>query len=409
MSEAPRPRMLFIAPVMPDAGGNGLAMRQGQFLAAYARDFDVDLVVIPLAGVATADDRFAQRHTQRLGVMALDGVDTHFSLLMRLRDRQERIAAFRKYGRPSIAARLTQDVEGRFLAWIAERRYDLVHTGRLYLLSLGVQVNVPHVIDADEDDARVFRLTAVEARRRGDELAAAWAEVEAENAARAMTRLLPEICHVFTASQPDAAALAPCCRAVTVIPNVAVRPWLGAARPGGLRILFVGTFGYRPNADAIVWFIKECWPRLHKCRPLLRLDVVGGEAVPALRRLAVPPGISWHGRQKNLRRFYARTGVVIVPVLVGGGSRIKLLEAAANGRPIVATTAGAQGSDLRPIRDFIRADGAQRFGNAVMAALAQKHRLGRAARKAVEQAHDPGHWQRAILEVARAIASGEAA
>jgi glycosyltransferase involved in cell wall biosynthesis len=404
MSALPRPRLLFIAPVMPDCSGNGLAMRQGQFLAAYAKDFDIDLAVMPLAGAANADANFAWRHVRRLSVFPLDGVDTHFSLIMRLQDPQARIPAFRAYGRPSITARLTQPMHATFQSWIAAQHYNLVHTGRLYLLSLAMLTDAPRIVDADEDDALLFRQIAAGARRRGKAVAASWADAEANNAANCMAKLLPGMNHVFAASESDATSLCDYGPPVSVIPNVAARPPF-PARPRGARVLFVGTLGYEPNAEAITWFIQKCWPRLRKRLPHLRLDIVGGGAPPALRRLAMQPGIVWHGRQKSLQCFYARASAVVVPIRSGGGSRIKLLEAAAYGRPIVATTAGAEGTALTPQRDFLHADDPFRFTRAVAAVLTRGQKFGRAARKTVEQHHHPAGWQRRILAVAGAIAS----
>jgi glycosyltransferase involved in cell wall biosynthesis len=382
-------RLLFIAPVMPACGGNGLAMRQGQFLAAYAKDFDVDLAVIPLAGAANADAGFAGRLAKRVKLFALASADTHFALLMRLRDPAARAAAFQAYGRPSIAARLTADVKQAVADWVAGQSYDLVHVGRLYLL--GVETGAaPLVVDADEDDSRVFR-----------QIAAAWAQVEAANAALEAAKYLPGVRHVFAASQADAASLARYGPPVTVIPNTVALPRRCLVPHKRPRILFTGTLGYGPNAAALVWFIKKCWPLLHRRLPLLQFDVVGGGAGAALRRLMARQGIFWHGWQKDLGRFYGRADAVIVPVQAGGGSRIKLLEAAAYGRAIVATTAGAEGSDLVAGRDYLRADEPAAFVRAVLRALRRQPVLGRAARLAVARGHDPGRWEAHIQSIAR--------
>jgi hypothetical protein len=392
---------------MPAAGGNGLAMRQGQFLAAYPRDYDVDLAVIPLAGAADADDRFARRLAQRLQVFALADVDTHFSLAMRLHDPAARLAAFAVYGRPSIAARLTAAVRLAVADWVAGQNYALVHIGRLYLLGLNGVADAQRVVDADEDDACVFRQMAQTARRAGRQQAADWAVVEAANATQAAAAFLPGIRHVFTASAADAASLEAYNKSVTVIPNTIARPVTAPARQQ-LRILFVGTLDYGPNEEGLAWFIRYCWPLLHRLLPLLRLDVVGGGGSLALRRLARTPGIFWHGRQPNLRRFYTQAGTVIVPVLTGGGSRIKLLEAAAYGRAIVATAAGAAGSGFVPNRDFIRADTPSDFVQAVCGALDRQRFFGKAARLAVAQKHDPVRWQARILKIVAKIASAKA-
>jgi glycosyltransferase involved in cell wall biosynthesis len=308
---------------------------------------------------------------------------------MLLRDPAARAAAFAAYGRPSIVARLTVDVKRAVADWIAGQSYDLVHVGRLYLLDVDPGA-APRVVDADEDDARVFK-----------QIRAAWAQAEAANTARMAVRHLPGVRHVFAASQADAASLSRYGPPVTLIPNTVPLPLRRRTLHRRPRILFTGTLGYRPNEAALAWFITKCWPRLRRRLPRLQFDVIGVGANPALRRLMARPGIFWHGWQKELGRFYGGADAVIVPVQAGGGSRIKLLEAAAYGRAIVATAAGADGSNLIAGRDYLRADEPAAFARAVLRALRQPSVLGRAARRAVARGHDPGRWEAKIRSIAR--------
>ncbi|HQT64787.1 MAG: hypothetical protein B7Z75_06475 [Acidocella sp. 20-57-95] len=400
---AQQPRLLFISPVMPDSTGNGLAMRQAQFLIAYARDFEVDLAVLPLAGSAAASPNFAASHTRRRRVFSLAEPDTHFELLSRLKTPEDRLAAFKNYGRPSILARLTPAVHQALNDWVVGQNYQLVHTGRLYLMSLGSVVDAPWVVDADEDDAALWRQLGSAARRVGNWVEAGWSDVEACHAERLVVGGLWKAAHVFAASREDVAHLSPYCRTTSVVPNVVALPRHARMklRP---RLLFVGTLGYGPNRDGLVWFIKYCWPVIHKTNPDAALDVVGGGADMALRRLMGRPGICWHGWQPRLLRFYARSAVSIVPIRLGGGSRIKTLEAAAYGRVIVATKKGATGTRLCAGRDFLLAETPRQFHRAILRALRGAKRFPGAARQAVARHHNPLAWQREILRIADVIA-----
>ncbi len=398
-----RPRLLFISPVMPDATGNGLAMRQAQFLVAYAQAFDVDLAVIPLAGAAEASPEFVARYTTRWRVFDLAEPDTYFKLLVRLKSVEDRLTAFDRYGRPSITARLTPEVNRALDDWIVQQNYQLVHTGRLYLLALGKPVSAPWVVDADENDAALYRQHETTARRLGHRFEAGWFAAEARHAAALTAAQLPKADYVFAASRDDAASLAPSCRAIHVVPNVVALPRY--ARPlRQRRLLFVGTLGYGPNREGLTWFIKYCWPILRKINPGIGLDVVGGSADIGLRRLMRRPGIDWHGWQPNLSRSYAQSSIAIIPIRVGGGSRIKTLEAAAHGRTIVATQKGSSGTCLHARRDFMLAETPAQFYRAISRALGCSQRLAMAARQAVARHHNPLYWQQQILHVARAIA-----
>jgi glycosyltransferase involved in cell wall biosynthesis len=391
------PRLLFVAPVMPSGGGNGLAMRQGQFLQAYARAFAVDLAVIPLAGAADADAAFAARFARRMRVFAPDGVETHFALLRRLADPAARAAAFAQYGKPSMAAGLTETLLREVCAWAGE--CEAVHVGRLYLLAAGVRIPADQrFVDADEDDARVYARVA--ALSRG--AAAEWAAVEARNAARAAAGMLPQMDRVFVAGAGDAAGLAH--PGLTVVPNTVKVGKLHPAPRGRGKILFVGTLGYAPNEDGICWFIRQVWPLLRRRAAGVELEIVGGGASLRLRRAARAPGITLRGRVKALGPVYQAARVVVVPLRAGGGSRIKLLEAAGAGLPVVATRLGAEGVALLPGRDFVQVDAARGFAEAVAGLLAQParaRRMGLAARRAVLRGHEAGIWQKRIAEIAR--------
>ena len=100
--------MLFVSPVMPAEHGNGLAMRVGFFLQAYAELFDIDLAVFPIVTSPARSPEFARRYAAQMTVFPHPGVDAHFGLVDAINDPRERLTAFRLFGRPSIAAFSTE-------------------------------------------------------------------------------------------------------------------------------------------------------------------------------------------------------------------------------------------------------------------------------------------------------------
>ena len=157
-----RPQALFVAPLMPSDRGNGLAMRTGFLLDAYAQEFDVDLAVIPVAGGVTEITPYVAARTRRAAVLSLGPPDTQFSLVSGVVNNEARLAAFRQYGRPSMAARLGAAMQQALMAWAAFASYQLVHVSRLYLSGptqawTQGESNAPYlVLDCDEDDASAF-------------------------------------------------------------------------------------------------------------------------------------------------------------------------------------------------------------------------------------------------------------
>jgi glycosyltransferase involved in cell wall biosynthesis len=224
-----------------------------------------------------------------------------------------------------------------------------VHVFRLYLAPLVAPLlgRVRASLDLDDDDARTAASlapvlaasgSAGEARLQAAE-SAKWAALAAEWAPRFDVASL--------AAPADAERLAgtlPGARTVC-IPNAVrlARPLPPAAPGPPFTLLFVGTMGYAPNLDAALWLAHEVLPVLRRrTRFPVRLVLAGGPP-QALAGLARPGEVEVLGRVDDLRPLYAASHVVLAPLRAGGGTRIKVLEAMAHARPVVATKLGAEG------------------------------------------------------------------
>jgi glycosyltransferase involved in cell wall biosynthesis len=156
-------------------------------------------------------------------------------------------------------------------------------------------------------------------------------------------------------------------------------------------VLFSGTMAYPPNAEGIIWFVREAWLRLREAVPDVRLLVVGRDPPAAVRQLARDPAIEVTGSVEDVRPYFARATAVIVPLLSGGGTRLKLLEALSAGRPVVSTSIGAEGIDLRRGEEAAIEDAPLRFADAVARLLQNRElreRMGTAGRDLVERRYD---------------------
>jgi glycosyltransferase involved in cell wall biosynthesis len=123
-----------------------------------------------------------------------------------------------------------------------------------------------------------------------------------------------------------------------------------------LRLLFVGTLSYRPYERGVAWFVREVLPRLRERVPV-ELDVVGS---PPLRPISAA-GVRYHGRVPAVEPWYDRAHAVLVPVFEGSGTRLKVIEAMAYGRPVVSTPLGSEGLPVRSHEHFLAAGTAEQF------------------------------------------------
>ncbi len=401
----PPPAALFIAPIMPSDRGNGLAMRAGFFLDAYAKYFDIDLAVIPVAGGPLEPTSFVTAYTRRAIVLPPGPPDTYFALIAGVADAEARLASFRQYARPSITAGLSAELGRSLMAHFGETSYALVHVFRLYLAGMAApwleERHRPRsiVLDCDEDDASAYRRLAVLYRSEGHGRRADWAEAEADAFKRLAADWLPRFGLLLAASSGEARLLA--ARAglarVKVVPNVApenaAKPARRTPRSGCREILFVGNMGYPPNIDAALWFGLHIWPALSRAVPFPVRFVIAGPGAPRrVTNLAKRPGISVVGGVDAVGPLYRRASLAVVPIRAGGGTRIKLLEGASYGVPMVSTRFGAAGTCFRSGHELLLADSAREFARSCARLLtdgALASRLAARASRTVNRAYNP--------------------
>jgi glycosyltransferase involved in cell wall biosynthesis len=124
-----------------------------------------------------------------------------------------------------------------------------------------------------------------------------------------------------------------------------------------MRILFLGALDWRPNLDAVGLMLDAIFPKVRALEPKAKLVIVGRHPPPGLsERVAAMPGVELHADVPDVRVYLGSCGVMAVPLRIGGGSRLKILEALASGLPVVASRVGAEGLLLTPGEDYVRAD-----------------------------------------------------
>jgi glycosyltransferase involved in cell wall biosynthesis len=406
-------RVLLLAPVMPSDRGNGLAMRAGFFLDAYARIANVDLIVVPVAG-SLQFSAFALSRARSIKVLELAGPDSHYRLVASVIDPRARLNALRSYGRPSLAAFGTPAL-CCLRSLVVNSRYDLVHIFRLYLADLGtpwlgMNSSAPKlVMDCDENDAATYRRIATSERRAGHVIAAETAEAEASAFARFAEHWLPKFDVVLAASHQEARSLTTFGARTRTIANVVPTPRPSPAPAPQLpTILFIGTLGYPPNMDGILWFCTRVFGRLQRVLAYrLRLVIVGRHPSALHARLGFQRGIEVWDDVDDIGRCYRNANLVIAPLRAGGGTRIKIIEAAKHGVPIVATRLAAEGTSFQNGVDMLVADSAEGFLRACLLLIRNRslaRRLAWRARAKANRDYSQNYWR---LQVAHLINEGD--
>jgi glycosyltransferase involved in cell wall biosynthesis len=158
-----------------------------------------------------------------------------------------------------------------------------------------------------------------------------------------------------------------------------------------------------PNEDSMTYFCREILPIVRRVEPDVTLSIVGRAPTPTVRKLADIRGVEVTGSVDDVRPHIARGAVYVVPLRVGGGTRLKIFEAMSMGRACVSTTVGAEGLPVTPGEHLLVADEPERFAHAIVRLLRDRvHRAGieRAARRLVVERYD---WTAAAAELEEAL------
>jgi polysaccharide biosynthesis protein PslH len=149
----------------------------------------------------------------------------------------------------------------------------------------------------------------------------------------------------------------------------------------GHEVLFLGSMDWEANVDAVIYFCEKIWPRVLSNIPDAKFRIVGRNPHPSVLKL-VSRAVEVTGTVPSVVEYLKSAAVVVVPLRIGGGTRLKIYEAMAMGKAIVSTPIGAEGLDVNNGKDIILSERPDDFANQIISLLSDKparERLGKAA------------------------------
>ncbi|MGH9659927.1 MAG: glycosyltransferase, partial [Bryobacteraceae bacterium] len=172
-------------------------------------------------------------------------------------------------------------------------------------------------------------------------------------------------------------------------------------------LVFLGSLDWLPNVDAMRFFVRDVLPILRRARPDCTVAIVGRRPPPEVEQWGREDArITVTGTVDDVRPYLWQSAVSIVPLRIGGGTRLKIYEAMAAGIPVVSTAVGAEGLDIDPPRDIRIADSAAQFAAACTELLAGadiRRRMADAARVKIEEKYS---WEQVCRQFERLLESG---
>jgi glycosyltransferase involved in cell wall biosynthesis len=168
-------------------------------------------------------------------------------------------------------------------------------------------------------------------------------------------------------------------------------------------LVFTGSMDWLPNEDAIQFFTREIMPLIRERRPEVKLTVVGRKPYASLLELSKrDPSIIVTGRVEDVRPFMERAAAYIVPIRIGGGTRLKIYEAMAMEKPVVSTTVGAEGLPVRDGQDLLIADTPRAFADAVVRVLTDAELARKLGERSASTVREQFGWDKVAAVFAEA-------
>ena len=399
-------RILFLTPQLPYPPQQGTALRNYNLIAQVAQRHEVHLL-----SFVDSDSEPVDLDTPHslLGVGPLQELCASVHTVpIPHRSRRRRLQTVLTSPLPDIVHRLHSPLFHTRLERVLREGapLDVVEIEGLEMAEYGLHVlrtvtgPLPRLIyDAHNAEyllqKRIFEADSRHPRRW---LGALYSWIQWQKLRRYEARVCRQVQQVLACSPADGNALAQLVPGLnaTIVPNGVdtehYRPGIVPPLPlGPQALVFTGKMDFRPNVDAALRFGTAVLPIIQQAAPQAQFYIVGKDPHPRLAPLRDRPGITLTGFVEDVRPYVAAAAVYVVPLLTGGGTRLKVLEAMAMGKAIVSTTLGCEGIQATPGRDIVLADEATDMAAQVVALLqdaARREALGSSARLFVEQHFD---------------------
>jgi glycosyltransferase involved in cell wall biosynthesis len=389
MTAGSRPRLLFLCQNLPYPPDGGALIRSYHTLRLLSRSFDVTaLCFFRRASRPSAGDIARARE----GLAPLARIETfpipqEHSRVRYLLDHARSVAGARAYTRWAYESRA---VRRRVEAVVADG-VDLVHLDSLDLVAyLPLVAGLPVAVAHHNVESQLLERRA----DAEDGVARAYLRLQAALTRREERRWCARVDLNLTVSPEDAERL----REISpggryeVVPNgvdtSAFRPAAPGPRQG---IVFVGGYGWFPNRDGMEHFARDILPRIRASRPDVPVTWVGRAPEDVRRRLA-GHGIVMTGYVEDIRPYVDPAACVVAPLRIGGGTRLKILDAWALGKAVVSTPAGAEGLAVRDGRNILLAEAPDAFADAVLRVLDSEELRGRLEKEGRASAVERYDW-----------------
>lgn len=377
--------ILFVTQIPPNANGHGGSQRAMHILKGLAKLDTVDLLLVHRAGdVDSLNDDLSQveglvRSRLKVQISSWEEEPARWPYLSWRTRKMVSLLTSDSVTKPFLSKGEVRRVIDRLPA----RHYETVFACRIPLaaaadqmLATGLLTTLRKVLDFD-DIMSNFRQRELDAEGATMGRFLRWLNrIDVKRLRNAERRALRNWDVISVCSDADVATLRAVDPRANVVrlSNVTDKAALPSSTASHPRLLFVGSLRFAPNIHGLSLFLQTAWPLIREKMPSATLDVVGMSPSEELAREIEVAGAQLHADVPSVEPFYRDCDIVIAPIFFGSGTRIKIIEAMAYERALVASTIGAEGLQIEPGVHALIADDMTAFADAVVR-LASDHGL----------------------------------
>jgi polysaccharide biosynthesis protein PslH len=396
-------RILYVATQYPLPVNNGVKMRVWSLLSAIA-DAGHE---ITLATFAEPNDADGTEHELRKVCKASDIVPRRTESLSGSTNYLARLACVLSPSPFTIDRFRSDEMRAALERRLNSGAFDLVLCDNIYTTINLPPTSLPLVLNSHNVEHLILQRYA---QQESNPLKALYARLEAGKLRRFEAATYKRAASVMVCSKLDGNLLEQLCPGLktAVVPNaVDVLDYEIGAEEDPVTLVYQGGMDWFPNRDALEYFVRAILPLVQKEIPGARLIAAGRNPTAEFRaRFSDVPALQFTGTLPDLRPTIAKAAVCVVPLRVGSGTRLKILESGAMGKAIVSTTIGAEGLDFVPGEEILIADDPGAFAANVVELLRNpgwRKAMGQAARNRVAQDYDVKALKRSIDGVFRSL------
>ena len=378
-------RILFLSPTVPFPLTDGGRIRVFNLLKQIATKNSVTLLALE----TQPTDAEGVSQLQQLGIQVhlVPNAATLPSVSL-----STLLKAFRKQQPITVARYDLPAYRQKFKELVATETFDLVHYEMFHTAQFHTETRLPGVLSQQNVDSAIWRRLCSETINPFYKFAYWTQQLAFQRYERVLS---PKFDVVTCTSDIDATVFQRHCTrdAIEIIPNgvdvTHYQPDFSAEVPAHL--IYIGSMDWYPNEDAVGFFADEVLPRIQERVPDVRFSIVGGNPSARVQKLAERKGVVVTGRVPEIKPYFAEATVFVVPLRIGSGTRLKILEALAMGKAIVSTSVGAEGLALKDGEEIFIADEPTVFAEAVTRLLTDaslRRRIGENGRARVERDYD---------------------